>query len=134
MTYKVIDAETREFRLAMSAEIRAWMGRRGLNIQETSAAIGINRMGLSRRLSGDVAFDADDLLGLARLFGCDIDEFLPAGDNHYRRVPTTLAEKRLGQTMVGRGAVVRHQGLEPRTRWYEAFRRSLTRADFELVA
>lgn len=48
----------------MAAEVRAWMGRRRVTQTELAAVLGKSQPYVSRRLSGEVAFDTDDLYRL----------------------------------------------------------------------
>lgn len=63
-------------RAAVAAEVRAWMGRRRLNQGDLAAALGKSQPYVSRRLSGEVAFDTDDLFRLADLFKVAVHRLL----------------------------------------------------------
>ncbi len=59
-------------RAAVAAEVRAWMGRRRLTQADLAAVLEKSQPYVSRRLSGDVAFDTDDLFRLADLFEVEV--------------------------------------------------------------
>lgn len=52
------------------------MGRRRLTQGEVAAALGKSQPYVSRRLSGEVAFDTDDLFRLAELFEVEVTALL----------------------------------------------------------
>ncbi len=63
-------------RAAVAAEVRAWRGRRRLTQGDLAAALNKSQPYVSRRLSGEVAFDTDDLFRLADLFEIDVCRLL----------------------------------------------------------
>lgn len=63
-------------RAAVAAEVRAWMGRRRVTQTDLAVALGKSQPYVSRRLSGDVAFDTDDLFRLADLFEVEVTALL----------------------------------------------------------
>jgi transcriptional regulator with XRE-family HTH domain len=54
---------------AVAAEVRAEMGRRRITQAELAAGIGRTQQFVSRRISGDVAMDTDDIDQIARHLG-----------------------------------------------------------------
>jgi len=61
----------------IAEEIRALMGRRKIGVSELARRIGISQPYLSRRLSGDVAIDVDDLDKIARELGVEMVDLMP---------------------------------------------------------
>jgi transcriptional regulator with XRE-family HTH domain len=94
----------------VAAEVRALMGRYGVTQTALGGILGISQPQASARYHGKVAFKLDELGVLADYFGVSPAELL--GER---------VSPRPGGPDGGDGGVVRHQGLEPRTRWYEAF-------------
>lgn len=92
MTIKAISGDTLEFRQGMGAEVRSWIARRRMTAGEVAAAIHLTPTALSRRLTGKIAFDIDDLVALARVLGCDIADFLPEHELHRRQLPTSVSD------------------------------------------
>lgn len=67
----VIDA-----RSAVAAEVRALMGRHRVNQKQLAQALECSQAAVSRRLSGDVAFDVDELTRIAGLFETTLVELV----------------------------------------------------------
>lgn len=67
---------------------------RRLSQREVAAQLGLTQTGLSKKLRGQRQWSIDELLSLASILGLSVPELLEGID-----------------------PVVRHQGLEPRTRW-----------------
>ncbi len=63
-------------RAAVAAEVRAWMGRRRATQADLATALGKSQPYVSRRLSGEVAFDTDDLFRLAEHFNVGVADLL----------------------------------------------------------
>ncbi len=63
-------------RKAVADEVRACMARRRLTQTDLAAALERSQPYVSRRLSGDVAFDTDDLYRLAHLFEMSVFRLL----------------------------------------------------------
>lgn len=59
----------------ISSEVRAELARRRLSQAEVATAMGRSQAYLSRRLSGDTAFDADDLEQLADILDVPVTAF-----------------------------------------------------------
>jgi transcriptional regulator with XRE-family HTH domain len=90
---------------------------RNLTVDQAAVMAGMTRATLYRRLSGKgsrQAFMAGEVASLARVLRVRIDQLYDG----------------LGGTFVppddDPGGGVRHQGLEPRTRWFEAPQRRLS--------
>ena len=60
----------------MAAEIRAWMGRRRATQSDLAKVLGKSQAYVSRRLSGEVPFDVDDLSRLADFFETTLRDLL----------------------------------------------------------
>ena len=65
----------RDFSGAVAAEVRSWMGRRNRSGRNVAQELGWTEIYLSRRLTGKVPFDVDDLDALAGLLGVPVTEF-----------------------------------------------------------
>lgn len=70
----VSETPTRE---QVAEEIRALLARRKLSASELARKMGVSQPYLSRRLTGDVAIDVDDLQTIARLLGVGMSDLLP---------------------------------------------------------
>lgn len=71
---------------AVAAEVRAWMGRRGMNQRQLAEALGEDTFWVSRRVSqratGRSRITVDDLASLARVLGCSVQDLLPRLDSN----------------------------------------------------
>jgi transcriptional regulator with XRE-family HTH domain len=87
--------------MVVAEEVRVLMARRpDVKQAHLSQLLGVTQSAISARLHGRTPFDADEIGLLADFFGvspADLVAVPPAGSD------------------------VRHQGLEPRTRWYGRF-------------
>lgn len=72
-------------RTYVAANVRAEAARRSLRQQDLAASLGVSQETLSRRLTGRVPFDVDELVDVAAALGVDPAELLT-------RRPTPLAE------------------------------------------
>ncbi len=63
-------------REAVAAEVRAWMGRRKATQTDLASALSKSQAYISRRLSGEVSFDVDDLSRLAEFFDVRLGDLL----------------------------------------------------------
>lgn len=61
----------------IAEEVRALMGRRRMRDGELARVIGRSHTYMYRRLSGETAFDADDLEMIARALGVNVVDLLP---------------------------------------------------------
>lgn len=97
-TETVRDTPTREH---VAEEIRALLGRRRLSASELARMMGVSQPYLSRRLTGDVAIDVDDLALIARILGVQMTDLLPRSQEG-RVLPTgaqATGERRQGITI-----------------------------------
>ena len=78
---------------------------------ELGRQLGIKTASVSERLRGVTKFDINELPVLADVFGVSIEYLLGLTDERENRNP---------RPAVPDGGAVRHQGLEPRTRWLRA--------------
>lgn len=62
----------------ISSELRAELARQRLSQAEVALAMGRSQAYLSRRLSGDIPFDVDDLAQLAEILGVPVAALLGA--------------------------------------------------------
>lgn len=76
-----------------------------------AGVLGIGQPGVARKLRGERPFTIDELLAVAAYLNLPITELVPNAENPRPEGPDG-------------GETVRHQGLEPRTRWYGAIPRS----------
>lgn len=60
----------------IGAEVRAWLGRRGVSQKWLAEQLGIVPMGISRRLSGKTSFTARELLLAAQALDVTLGELL----------------------------------------------------------
>src|SRR5688572_6346867 len=63
-------------REVVAAEVRAWMGRRRATQTDLAKALDKSQAYISRRLSGEVPFDIDDLYRLAAFFEIEVTALL----------------------------------------------------------
>ena len=76
-------------RSVVAGEIRAWLGRRDMTRAELERRLNRAHPYLSRRMSGDIAFDVDDLEGIASALGVSVTTlFRQDGDEATRRWPS----------------------------------------------
>lgn len=64
-------------RAVVAEEIRAAMARRRLSGAGVARAVGKSQSYVSRRLTGETAFDLDDLEKIAGALGCRVNDFMP---------------------------------------------------------
>ena len=62
----------------VAAEVRAHAARQGLMQKDLAAALGYAPSQITKRMRGQVAFTLDELEALARLFGIEPAELMPA--------------------------------------------------------
>jgi transcriptional regulator with XRE-family HTH domain len=62
---------------AIADEVRVWLARRKMSAAQAALTLGWSQTYLSRRMRGDVAFDVNDLLQLAKLLRVKIQDFFP---------------------------------------------------------
>jgi transcriptional regulator with XRE-family HTH domain len=65
-------------RSLVSMEVRAQMGRAGINMTRLGQITGTNQQYWSRRLTGLTPFDVDDLAALAYILQVPMSTFIPA--------------------------------------------------------
>ena len=88
-------------RNAVSAEIRALMGRHRVTQTELAHWLGIGQSSLSERLNGRVPWDIDDLNGIAERFGVEVATLFAPPPAHnprygnYGHVLTKMSENPL---------------------------------------
>src|SRR5690554_1761635 len=85
------DNSTRTVRLSdqVAEEIRVLLVRRRRSASDLARQIGMTQPYLSRRLTGEVALDLDDLQRIARALDVDIHDLLPARGVNYASSPAT---------------------------------------------
>lgn len=92
---------------AVARRLRGALAELQISHAEAGRRIDINPSGMSRRMKGKHPWDLDELQLLADTCGVDITYVLTGIRNAENPHPEGPG-----------GGVVRHQGLEPRTRWY----------------
>ena len=70
---RVID---RDFRALVASSVRAEMARRGLTQGDVAAELALPRTAVSRRLTGQTPWTADELHALAVMMGVPVSRFL----------------------------------------------------------
>ena len=78
MTYTHADTEDffQEGRSTVAGNVRAEMARKKVNQTKLAAAMGKSQAYVSRRISGEVPMDLDDLLSITRYLGCELADLL----------------------------------------------------------
>lgn len=71
----------------VAANVRAEVARRGLRHADLADALGISRPAMSRRLTGDMTFDVDELQTVARFLGVPVAHLLDAADERAAASP-----------------------------------------------
>jgi transcriptional regulator with XRE-family HTH domain len=64
-------------RVAVAEEVRVWMTRRRVTGAGLASAIGRSQAYVSRRLTGDTAFDLDDLERIATVLDVPVNRLFP---------------------------------------------------------
>lgn len=72
------DDTTSEFQRAVAAEVRAEMARKKLTQTDVAQRLGVAQATVSRRLTGEVAFDVAELDQIAGLLGVAVQQFIPS--------------------------------------------------------
>lgn len=72
-----MEEATDTYREAVASEVRALMGRHRTSQTKLAKVLGVSQSALSRRLTGDLAFDTDDIFALARYFDVRLSALLP---------------------------------------------------------
>lgn len=63
--------------LMVAGEIKAWMGRRGVNQTQLAAALGMKQSAVSKRLRGRIIFNIEELAAAAEFLGCEVSDLIP---------------------------------------------------------
>ena len=100
----------RSTRQVVTENIRALMARRGIKQPQIMALLELSQPAVSRRLSGQLPWNIDELERIARAFEVSVAELIdgtaesphPGPDGDFR--------------------VVRREGIEPPTRWFRGGR------------
>lgn len=97
-----------ELATTVAARARGLLAERRMKQAELGMAMGITRSGINNRLTGAKDFDLNELPALADALDTSIEYLMGLTESRESKNPRP--ENRTG-------ADVRHQGLEPRTRW-----------------
>lgn len=90
MTSAPVEQPVSPLRARMAEEIRALLARRRIAGVALAARIHRSQSYVSRRLTGDIPFDVDDLEAIARVLGVTVADLLPSAD---RRTGQPTASK-----------------------------------------
>jgi transcriptional regulator with XRE-family HTH domain len=123
MSTEAVESE-RPLRESVSEEVRALLGRRNMSKLELARRIGKSHTYVWRRLSGEVAFDIDDLQRIAVVLGVSTFDLLPheprATTSRYlpgEHVLTTVGEPAAARDGVRRPVKLRRpNGARPSVR------------------
>lgn len=72
-----VTASVTPMRELIAEEVRALLGRRKLNASELARRLGVSQPYISRRLTGDTAFDVDDLEKIAQILNVEVADLFP---------------------------------------------------------
>lgn len=72
-----MEDERNTYREAVAAEVRAQMGRRRITQGQLAKALGMSQAAVSRRLTGELPFDLDDVLVMAQRFNVALSDLIP---------------------------------------------------------
>lgn len=64
----------------VAEEVRALLARRKMSASELARRLDVTQRYMSRRLTGETAFDADDLGNIAGVLGVDVTDLFPRRD------------------------------------------------------
>ncbi len=73
-------------------EIRALLARRRISAAELARRTGMKQSTLARRMTGETAFDLDDLEVIAEVLGVEVTDLLPASVRAGRREGDAIAD------------------------------------------
>ena len=71
------DDTVSQFQRAVAAEVRAEMARRKVSQTDVAQWLGVAQATVSRRVTGEVAFDVAELEKIAALLGVAVQQFIP---------------------------------------------------------
>ena len=100
-----------DHRLAFADEVRVLMVRRRMTQADLAEVLDLGQSEVSKRLRGTVPFRFDEIVFIADYFGVSIGALF--GEETHKSPRPDGPD--------GGSRVVRHQGLEPRTRWFGGF-------------
>jgi transcriptional regulator with XRE-family HTH domain len=70
-------ADTTAAREAVAAEVRAATARKRASQSKIAKALGMSQQALSRRYTGEIAFDINELFGIAKYLDVPVSDLLP---------------------------------------------------------
>lgn len=76
----VAESETPDSLVA--AEVRAWMGRRGMRQVQLAAAMEVDEIWVSRKLRGKTRITVEDVYAFADALDCEVAALLPRLDSN----------------------------------------------------
>lgn len=68
-TLRTAPEPSEALRLRVAAEVRAWMGRRGVKQIQLAQVLGLSQGSISAKVNGKTPFDLDEIEHLAAFFG-----------------------------------------------------------------
>lgn len=100
MSYTHADPDSfySEGRHTLAGNVRAEMARKRVNQTKLAAAMGKSQAYVSRRISGEVPMDLDDMLAITRYLGCDLADLIL--DVRSRCSPTLSLVRDVGQMVL----------------------------------
>jgi len=101
--------ETSSLKQSVAEEIRALLGRRNMSRLELAKRIGRSHTYMWRRLSGETAFDVDDLQKIAAVLGVSVNDLLPR--NTFWKTREPLGERVVAT--VGEARIPRQRAHRP---------------------
>ena len=129
MNEDVTAAVATPMRELVAEEIRALLGRRKMSASELARRMGVSQKYMSRRITGETAFDVDDLNAIAAVLGVEVATLIPrrSGSSEGRLIRTVGTDRGEDQQLnVRKGALTerpRPNGHPKRTSPHPATRR-----------
>lgn len=77
MTHLAVVSSVQQARERVAAEVRAEMARQRVSQASVRMALGLSQSAMSRRITGELAFDVGELTAIARLLGRPVTYFFP---------------------------------------------------------
>ncbi len=96
--------------LAVAAEVRAQLARKRVSGRQAALALGWKQPYISRRLTGEIPFDVNDLTALADLLGLPVSEFFEVPSTRERVLESALIPTPALQFKIRPSWTLRSQG------------------------
>jgi transcriptional regulator with XRE-family HTH domain len=88
----------------IAGEVRAELGRRGWSASRLAFELGLTQAAISRRLTGEVVFDVEELAKIGDLLNIHPGDFFPGGRRGPKDDALALSEVELRMILALRGA------------------------------